>query len=130
MNWDISATLRATDRLRITLGASRDVDASPGFRSNFESSTSYIADIDYAITQRLRLNLAGTHQKRSFSKFQIVVPNTPAEDEFNRVRGNLSFQRFKRLGFLLFASYEERDADLDIYRYNAFSGGFGVRLRL
>lgn len=131
INWDIALSMRASDNLQITVGTARQIDASTGFRANFVRSEIYSADVDYAFTQRLRLGLSAAHQNRNFDTSSVIAtPFSVTEDKFTRATARLRFQRFRRLGFSLFAGYEKRDASLDQYSYDGFSGGIGARLQL
>lgn len=131
LNWNMALSLRVSDNLQVRVGTARQIDASAGFRSNFVRSEVHTADIDYAITQRLRLGLSGTLQDREFDTSSLVPnPLNVTDDRFTRVSARLGFQRFRRLGFTLFASYESRDASLDEYSYDGFSAGIGARLQL
>lgn len=131
INWDISASLRATEQLQITLGTARQIDTSAGFRSNFVRSSIYSADINYAITQRLGLNLSGSYQKRDFDNSTLLPTfGSISDDKFTRLSARLKFQRSRRLGFELFGTYDKRDADATIYDYEGFTGGIGIRLHM
>jgi hypothetical protein len=131
LNWDIAASLRATDSLQISVSTARQIDASTGFRSNYVQASIYSAAIDYAVTQRIRLSLSAQRQERDFDN-DLVAPGIGVidHDKFTRLSGRLSFDRSERLGFSLFTTYEKRTADLDLYDYSGLTAGAGIRIRL
>ena len=131
LNWDIGVSLRVSDNLQVSAATSRQINASAGFRSNFVRSQVYMADIDYAFTQRLHLGVSATRQTRDYDTSNLVPSGLDVtEDKYTRISGQLRFQRFRRLGFTLSAGYEKSDSSVSEYSYDGFTASVGARLLL
>jgi hypothetical protein len=125
LNWDLAATLRGGDRVLLSFRTERAIEASSGIPANFVRKTSVGATITYALSPTLTADASATRWRREFQVDQIRQPLLITEDEGEEFGVGLAYKRH-RLRFRLNGSYRRRDADPDIYDFDAFLVSLGV----
>lgn len=131
LNWDVSATLRAGERLQMTMGVSRQIDASGALNVNAAQITLYNAKLAFALSPLMQLTLGGSMRKRDFDVDPTLSPVALlTNDKISQIEGGLSYDLGRRIQLGLKASYQDRSADTALYNYDAFLTSFDVKLKL
>lgn len=118
LNWSLAATLRLGDRLLLAADSERASEGSPGFLANFVRRTSYGGSLTYAFSSLVQLGGSLSRRDRQFQ----LAPTQPAPaitaDTIDEARLWLDYQP-RPIRLRLSAAYQQRDADRDLYDYNA-----------
>lgn len=130
LTWQANVTLRASDRLHFKATATQETTPSLGYRVDYTERSTYGLQADFTINSRMRFELAGEHSVRDF--VYSVVPNdqTLTHDRVNAIRASYKIQPIGPFRLSLDAAYEDRTANLDLYEYSAFSGGFTIQMQI
>ncbi|MGC6401644.1 outer membrane beta-barrel protein [Sphingomonas sp. FW199] len=128
--WDAALSLRATPKLNFSVGTGKTVGPAGGFSANFVETSTVRFGTTYALTERLLMRLNANYQQRDFDLQTVTAPDRLSNDEFGEIGLGFNFNQSLRLLFRAYVGYEKRNAELDIYDYDAFSASLGVRLRL
>lgn len=131
LNWDISATLRLGDRLRLRLETTNNIDVASVFNVSAGRVAYYGAQLDYAFSPLIQGTLFASRRDREFE----VDPALPqrlllTEDEFLEVGARVAYRFNQRIDLTLGAYYNRRDADVALYDYDATRVLLGTRVRL
>jgi hypothetical protein len=129
VNWDVSASLRVGTRMLLSAGTGRAIDSSLGFNSNFARSTSYTANVEYALSSLLRLSMYESYRKRDFQVSVLQPELLLTQDVLNEAGARLSYQR-RRYNVTLRTSYQKRTADIDEYEYDSWRVALGLGIKL
>ncbi len=131
LNWDVSMSLRAGDRARFSLGTARQINASAGFSSRTIETSLYSLEGSFVFSPLLRMSVTGSHRERNFDEGLLTTPAfLLSSDNIEEVKAGLIYNFGRRLSFELGAGYQDRDANLEIYRYHSYRGSIGAKLQL
>ncbi|SEJ25274.1 hypothetical protein SAMN05428950_1011604 [Sphingomonas sp. OV641] len=125
LTWNLSASLRAGDRLMLALATERAIESTPGFFANFVRKTSYGGLVTYAVSPLLRATASLSRRARDFEITAIQPGLAISNDSIDSATLRFDYLR-SRVRLRLDASYQRRDADRDAYDYDALLLTFGV----
>lgn len=125
LNWTLAATLRLGDRLLVAADSERVIESSPGFIANFVRKSSYGGSVTYAVSPLLHLSASMSHRERAFQIAPIQPYLAITGDKTDDATLRLDYVR-QRVRFRLDAAYQRRDADRELYDYDAFLVSVGI----
>lgn len=131
LNWDVSAALRIGDRAQLSLAALRQIDASAAFNLRTAQLSAYVMKLDYAFSVLLRGTITASIREREFENDPALAPIVLlSDDRTSEIGGRLAYTLGRRITLTASASYQERQADVALYEYDAFRATLGIALRL
>jgi hypothetical protein len=113
---DIS--VRVSGRLTTHFGVVNGPEPTIVSNATYSLNTAYTAEADYQVNPRWTLKLAGADTMDHY-KGALIVPGTDIQSEsYWTITGTSHFQLSRRFAVELWASHQERNADINIYDYS------------
>ncbi len=118
VNWSLAATLRIGERLLFVLDSERAIDSSVGYFANFVLKSSYGGSLTYALSPSVHVGATLSRRARAFQVDAAQQGLALTADTIDEAAVRLDYAR-RRIRLRLNASYQRRDADRDLYDYEA-----------
>ena len=118
VNWSLAATLRIGERLLFVLESERAIDSSIGYFANFVRTSSYGGSLTYALSPFVHVGATLSRRARAFQVDAAQPAFALTADTIDEAAVRLDYAR-RRIRLRLNASYQRRDADRDLYDYEA-----------
>lgn len=130
LNGSVALTLLASERLQFTAFANRSFTSTLTSNATYELQQGYGLTANYAVNDRLRLRLGGSHAPR-----RLFYAVTPAGAFIERqtqtdIFAGLTYNLNRRMRVTLDGGYQRRDADLNVFDYDGYYAAAGISISL
>jgi hypothetical protein len=129
VTWNLELSALIGANLRVTAGTGREVGNSLASDAGFVVSTPHQVRLEYAFSERARLDLGGSITKRRFGYDVAPGPFAITNETLRRIDGGLSYDLGRRFNVRIFGGHERRSANGTLFDYSASFAGASIGLR-
>ncbi|MCT2398409.1 hypothetical protein [Novosphingobium mangrovi (ex Huang et al. 2023)] len=130
LTWQARLTLKASDRLSLKATASQDTIPTLGFNVDYMKRTDYGLQADMDLNSRMSLRVMASHRTRDFKYSPLATMINITHDRLNSIGAALKIEPIGPFSLSLDAMYENRNADLAIYDYDALRAGITLQMQI
>lgn len=127
--WNVELSALVGANLRITGGTGREVGNSAASDAGFVVTTPHRVRLEYAFSDRARLDIGGSITKRRYGYDVLPDPRSITNETVRRLDGGVRYDLGRRFTVRLSAGHERRSANGTLFDYSSTFAGASIGLR-
>jgi hypothetical protein len=130
--YDLSLSYNVSTRLNVSVGGSRNIQASPNAGARFTLQEVYFGNVSYQLGSSMSLSGGINHRIVDY-KDAFASPGEPLArlgDVFTRIYGGINYNPKSLYSLGLQLAYNQRRSDPSLYDFNSFTALVTLSVRL